>query len=78
MFGVALSLAEFALVECQPSQAYSYHAVELLDQGVFGVAQNCRCAPADIVFESQSNTARIYQQSAVMLPKHLDVGMPAG
>jgi hypothetical protein len=28
MFGIALSLAEFALVERQPSQAYSYHAVK--------------------------------------------------
>jgi hypothetical protein len=45
MFGVALSLAEFALVERQPSQAYSYRAVKLLDRREFGVAQNCRLAP---------------------------------
>src|ERR1700758_4127720 len=78
MFGVALSLAEFALVERQPSQAYSYRVVKLLDQCVFGVAQNCRCSSADIVLKSQSDTARIYQQTTVMLAKHLYMRMPAG
>jgi hypothetical protein len=69
MFGIALSLAEFALVERQPSQAYSYHAVKLLDHRVFGVVQNCRRAPADIVFERQSDAARIYQEATVMLSR---------
>ena len=78
MFGVTLSLAELAFVEWQPSQANSHRAVKLLDHCVFGMAQNCRYAPADIVFESQSDTARIYQQTTVMLSKHLYMRMPAG
>src|ERR1700719_1472253 len=78
MFGVALSLAAFSLVERQPSQADSDDAVKLLDHSVFGVAQNCWCPPSNIVFERQSDAARIYQQTTVMLSKHLYMRMPAG
>jgi hypothetical protein len=46
MFGVALSLAEFSLVERQPSQADSDDAVKLLDHSVFGVLKIVGVRPA--------------------------------
>jgi hypothetical protein len=72
VLGFDLSPAEFVLVERHALQADADNAVHLLDRGIFGVAQDRRPLPADIVFERHPDAARIDQQSAVMLSKHMD------
>jgi hypothetical protein len=66
----ALRLAEFVFVEWHASQTDSDDVVNLLDRCIFSLAQNCRRSATDIVFEWQSDTARIYQELAMMLAEY--------
>src|SRR3984957_11120527 len=76
IFGLGPALLQRAFVERHAMQGNADDTARLLNDRVFRMREDRRATAPDILLEGHADTADVHQQSAAMLPQHLQMRVP--